>query len=248
MRQKFIIQNSQYVKPYHHLVAFDINNPKIYDCLIWGLEYYGYVSFILKLLSKVKFNKVAEVGCGDGKILLELAKKYPDKEFFGFDLSKEAIAFAKAFSYNFSNLSFFDTDFKDAENKYDVILCIETLEHIPDESIESFISTMYRNMNRNSTLIISVPTTNVILHRKHYRHYNSDLLKKQVSNKFDIIEKYYVHNSNWLYRLIRNIFINRFFITNMLTIRKMLFRLYNKKLQRANSKTGSHLIAVLRVK
>ena len=99
--------------------------------------------------------------CGDGKKLCELAKKYQNINFEGYDLSKRAILFAKAFSYGLNNLKFFDYDFKYANQKYDVILCIETLEHIPDNEIQEFLNIIYNKLKNNGILILTVPTTNL---------------------------------------------------------------------------------------
>ena len=39
--------------------------------------------------------RVLDVGCGRGKALLELARSYPESEFLGYDLSQEAVAWAR---------------------------------------------------------------------------------------------------------------------------------------------------------
>jgi len=178
-KDKFEIQDNQYIKPYHHLL--DLKKYKFFDVISWGLEYYSYVSFVIEYFEKILKNKniknVAEVGCGDGKILLELAMRYEDILFEGFDLSKRAVLFANAFSYGFDNLKFFDHDFKNSKKKYDVILCIETLEHIPDDEINDFLKTINNNLKNDGILLLTVPTTNLKLHPKHYRHYNINLLK-----------------------------------------------------------------------
>ena len=69
MKNKFKIQDSQYIKPYHHLL--NLKNYSFFDVLSWRLEYYSYVSFIIEYFDKLnntnKIKNVAEVGCGDGK-------------------------------------------------------------------------------------------------------------------------------------------------------------------------------------
>ena len=72
---KFDIQDSQYREPYHHYVSFDL--PGLQKHMRWGLRYYGYVSRVLALAAAAALQNVAEVGCGDGKILLELARRQP---------------------------------------------------------------------------------------------------------------------------------------------------------------------------
>ena len=165
MKNKFKIQDNQYVKPYHHLL--NLEKCSFFDVLSWGLEYYSYVSFVIEHFQKLSKNKnienVAEVGCGEGKILSELALRHKNILFEGFDLSKRAILFAKAFSYDLDNLKFFDCDFKNSKKKYDVILCIETLEHIPDNESDGFLEVIHNNLKDDGLLLLSVPATNLKL-------------------------------------------------------------------------------------
>ncbi len=241
---KFKLQEDQYLSPYHHFVDFD--KKKSYQFLYWGIEYYGYVSFILKLISKVrKKTNIAEVGCGDGKISLEIAKMLPSSSVEGYDLAGQAIQFAKSYSYHLPNCSFHEKDFKNSDKKYDLILAVEVLEHIPDNEINSFCNTISKKLNNDGNFIISVPSTNLPLNKKHYRHYNIEILKRQIGNDFVIKEYFYVHNENsLLYKFIRSLLINRLFILNVNSIRKFLFNYYKNNLIDANINTGSHLIAV----
>ncbi len=249
MEKKFKIQDLQYSKPYHHLVSFQENDERFFDSLKWGLEYYGYVSFILELAQKKSFEQVAEVGCGDGKILFELAQKYPERKFEGYDLSEKSITFANAYAYGLPHLSFFAKDFKEAEGKFDLILCVETLEHIPDEETDSFLKTIYEKMNTNSNLILSVPSTNLKLHKKHYRHYDLQLLKKQTGKLFNMEEHWFVHNFQATGCLFtRSLLYNRFIIINLPSARRLLFSWYRKYYRIATPKTGLHIVAILKKK
>ena len=251
MKSKFKIQDSQYIKPYHHLL--DLEKHAFFDVISWGLEYYSYVSFVTEYFEKILKNKniknVAEVGCGDGKILLELARRHEDILFEGFDLSKRAILFAKAFSYGFNNLKFFDCDFKNSKKKYNVILCIETLEHIPGNEIEGFLDAIYDNLKNDGLLLLTVPTVNLKLHPKHYRHYTKEILESQVKNYFVIREVYYLHNFKSLKtRILNFILLNPFFILNSKKFRKYIFEYYNKNLKFADKTTSAHLFAVIEKK
>ncbi|HPY88978.1 MAG TPA: hypothetical protein PLG34_13465, partial [Spirochaetota bacterium] len=71
---KFQLQSEEYVFPYHHLIDFEnINFSKSWA---YGIEYYFYSSEILNLLKNKSFQSIADIGCGDGKIALEIARLY----------------------------------------------------------------------------------------------------------------------------------------------------------------------------
>ncbi len=244
---KLELQEKEYYKPYHHLL--ELENYSFFDVLWWGLEYYSYVSFIVEYFSKIieqnDIRIVAEVGCGDGKILYELAKRYPKILFEGFDISKRAIKFAEAFSYGLNNIKFFGYDFKNAQKKYDIVLCIETLEHIPDTEVKNFLKTICNNLNDDGILILTVPTTNIKKRPKHYRHYDIRILQKQIQDYFIIREVYYLHNVGVKTRLISRLLVNSIFILNFAPLRKVLFKYYRNNLRVADAASGAHLFAIL---
>lgn len=242
-KDKFKIQENEYKTPYHHLVSFE-KDYKQYESLGWGLEYYSYVNCVLNYIKKSKVKQIVEVGCGDGKILLELAKQNPNKNFTGFDLSKKAIAFARAFSLGMKNLNFYDKDFSRNKKKYDLILCLEVLEHIPDKEVKKFIKILYDNLSKNGKLIFSVPTTNRKLISKHHRHYDLKLLKEQLNDFFRIEENFYLHKQNLFYKIIKNFLENPFFICKGKTGINFMKNLYIKLCKNANSENGSHLITI----
>lgn len=249
MKKKFKIQNSQYLEPYHHYVNVSKDEFKLLKSLFWGIEYYSYVSFLLNIVESLNFSKLVEVGCGDGKITLEIAKRFRNKNIEGYDLSEQAILFAKSYGFGYNNLSFYCEDFKKSKEKYDIILLVEVLEHIPDDEIESFMNLLASKLNTNGKLVLSVPSKNLKLHPKHYRHYNLNLLKNHVNSSFRIKSHYFVHNcKSKIYWLLNRVFVNRLFVLNEPIISKWLIKFYNKYFRKATSKNGAHLVAILEKK
>jgi ubiquinone/menaquinone biosynthesis C-methylase UbiE len=59
--------------------------------------------------------RVLDLGCGSGKIILELARLYPKSSFLGYDLSREAISRAResASREGLSNAKFVERDLSD---------------------------------------------------------------------------------------------------------------------------------------
>lgn len=235
--KKFAIQEAKYVFPYHHLVDFEkFSNYKV---AMEGIRYYGYMNRIIDMIRRSNFNSLLDVGCGDGKMIFEIMKFSKGKRVVGADLSEKAIRFARAFNYE-NGAEFYRGDLADIEEKFDIITLIETIEHIPDEQVERFISNIYDRLNGGGMLIVSVPTDNIPVAAKHYRHYNLDLLRKQFY-KFGLEETHYLikNNMNLINRLSR-----KFCSINI--IRQVLLFLSKKFLFNANKKNAAHIICVFK--
>lgn len=69
---------------------------------------------------------IAEIGCGPGVILSSLADQM-EGDFFGFDLSPEAIAMSR-----FHERVKLRVGSIEDMDKYDMVLCIDVMEHIED--------------------------------------------------------------------------------------------------------------------
>ena len=83
---------------------------------------------VLKAISRLtnKPATIAEIGCGPGAILSSLADQM-EAEFFGFDLSPEAIAMSRADKRVKLRMGGIED-----MSRYDLVLCIDVMEHIED--------------------------------------------------------------------------------------------------------------------
>jgi ubiquinone/menaquinone biosynthesis C-methylase UbiE len=75
--------------------------------------------------------KVLDLGCGSGRALILLAKNFPGSSFKGYDLSKEAIGYAKqeAKKEGLKNIKFFAKDLSnfDIKEKFDFITTFDAV-------------------------------------------------------------------------------------------------------------------------
>lgn len=60
---------------------------------------------MLRFMQDQMFQRILDIGCGDGKILYEYACKYKDKEFIGIDLSEKNIQVATS-KYSLPNVEY----------------------------------------------------------------------------------------------------------------------------------------------
>ena len=244
--KKFKKLDLAYYEPYHYY--FSIDPFSLHRELGWGLEYYSYVSFIIDYISELNFQKVIDVGCGDGFLLNNLAPKFKNASFLGIDFSDKAIQHAKAFKRS-DNANFIVDDIKNVDGEFDIVLLIEVLEHIADENIEYFISALKEKVKDNGILIVSVPTTNIPLIDTHHRHYDLNLLIKHIGDDCELINKFYVYDRNHIIiNLINRFLINRLFILRNKNIVQYLLKIAKKYIYYRNANKGAHLISIFEKK
>ncbi len=113
---------------------------------------------ILRSLDKKSFGKVADVGCADGNILRLLLEAGVIKSGCGFDVDREGLAQARAASANYPSLSYFHVaELDPAQHKraFDLVLCLETLEHVKDPA--EVLGTAIGLCAPGGTVLVSVP-------------------------------------------------------------------------------------------
>lgn len=104
-----------------------------------------------------KGKDVLDVACGYG-YGSAFMKILGAKSVTGFDLDLDAIAYAKK-NYPFCNFDVKDISkpILEYENKFDVIVSIETFEHIARHEIGNYIDNLKRWLKPNGTVIITTP-------------------------------------------------------------------------------------------
>jgi glycosyltransferase involved in cell wall biosynthesis/ubiquinone/menaquinone biosynthesis C-methylase UbiE len=113
------------------------------------------------------------------------------KKVYALDLMEENIEFGQC-SYDFNNINWIKGDvtklpFED--NKFDVYISFETLEHLSLDLVENYFKEAVRVLKENGIMIISTPNKegrkniNNPFHIKEYNFYEfNELLKKYFSN------------------------------------------------------------------
>jgi len=196
-KQKF--QEERYIYPYHYITIASAEFK-----LIWGIESDLRHEYLKNKIIAIKPKTILDVGCGDARLFYELKgwSKRNKVKLIGVDYSKNAIRFAKAFN---PSATFYARDATDLNltRKSDLILFIETLEHIKPKEINKVLKGISKQMHRNSKLIISVPTKNVPLQKKHYQHFTPESLKKTLSSNFKVNNMEGLNESGVKYSLFK---------------------------------------------
>lgn len=103
-------------------------------------------------------GKLLDYGCGDGTFLAMAASRIP--EGLGADIAEDQITDCRARLTAIPNLRFCtiaDLKGRVHEHAYDLVTCMETLEHCTDAVAEIVLSDLARLVSPEGRVIISVP-------------------------------------------------------------------------------------------
>lgn len=228
--QRLIIQNSathgSHVNITHNMSSnktfynkYHEKNGKFFSVIRENdLTYFYILPVVRKALELVRAKdlskiNVLDVGCGVGTLAFYLAKKGYAVD--AFDISSSAIAICKEFKAfsGMRNIRFYNQDVSNlkTDKRYDIVLCTEVIEHIPDD--KHFLQSVSKLMKRNGLLVLSTPSVHAPLYRLgflkkfdtevgHLRRYQMETLIKLIETSgFTVLHT----------RRVESIFRNSFF-------------------------------------
>jgi trans-aconitate 2-methyltransferase len=110
-----------------------------------------------------KNHKMLEIGCGIGTVTYLLANFLEEGSITALDISPKSIEIAKKHLSQFSNVRLLAADIlKEEDNasleeKYDVILLPDVLEHIPKEFHGNLFKNLKNKLSNNGFILIHIP-------------------------------------------------------------------------------------------
>lgn len=140
------------------------------------------------LREKLDNRSVLEVGFGTGAGVVQYASKVQSVD--AIELDPGAVDFAQK-AFPISNVNWIHSDICDYDTKkrYGFMVCIETMEHIPDDA--KAIENMYRLLHRNGILFISARNANADLRRwtdLHERELKAEEFHAFLAKHFEEVE------------------------------------------------------------
>jgi SAM-dependent methyltransferase len=87
---------------------------------------------IKRLITPLEFETVLDAGCGQGTLLRELRAEFPHIKLTGTDISPLAIDLARQ-TVPEGKFWVLDSTKEHLDERFDLIVCSEVLEHIPDD-------------------------------------------------------------------------------------------------------------------
>lgn len=151
------------------------------------------ISELEKVLQKVKKKKVEilDYGCGVGTVDFYLASK--GCNVLGIDISKDAIHICResAHAIGVSKRTRFEVLNTKVKSTFDIIICSEVIEHVPNDI--DLLKKLSKYLKKNGYLIVTTPSVNAPLFRLglatnfdrrvgHLRRYDPNSLIKQIKS------------------------------------------------------------------
>lgn len=170
--------------PLNHAVLYNskANTDKFYadEKSVASYENETRVSFYREIIVEIarvvdvgKINSVADVSAGTGKLLSEFKQKYPHKKFNGFEFSDTALELCKK---NCPDIQFGKIDlYKPLDKNFDLVLCVDTLEHL--EHPEIAIANMLAMLNPQGNLFLVVPNGRYDSFEGHVHYWSPESFK-----------------------------------------------------------------------
>lgn len=122
--------------------------------------------YIRKILRKIipeiqnANPKILDAGTGFGQYTYFIAKNFPGTKILAVDIKEDYLKDASEFfqKANLRNVEFMIDDLTkmNYENEFDLILCVDVMEHIEDDL--SVLKNFYRALKQNGTLVINTPS------------------------------------------------------------------------------------------
>lgn len=132
-------------------------------------------TLMLKILELYKPNRIADIGCGDGWYCSQF-KKNGYKLVHGFEGSWDMIkngVFDEIFLMDLSKMQL-------VQDKYDLVLCLEVGEHIPNEFEQTFIDNIASFCEKELILSWAIPNQNGRGHvnERSLEYVQSEMIKR----------------------------------------------------------------------
>ncbi len=144
------------------------------------------------------------------------------------DMSERALRFAGAFNPDIQFICGDITDPALMEGKFDVITLIKTLEHIKPTDVPTFVEALARRLDDDGTIVITVPSRNLSLTRKHYQHFDLKSLSRAVRPHLAVTEHHFLNKSSCWDKVLRRCLVNKLFILNNGRLLNLIYRAYRR--------------------
>lgn len=177
------LQEEQYRFPYHYLPTYDGRRFSQLQYWSWGFRYLGRLEVTLDLVGRLGFQSLIDIGCGDGRFLEEARKRWPGKTLLGIDSSDAAVTLARRMIPDVLVESR-DILRSPLDGSFDIATLLDVIEHVPPDSLPSFLHSVSRAIRPGGYLVLTVPHRNEKLIDKHYQHFDADRLRKVLACDF----------------------------------------------------------------
>jgi 2-polyprenyl-3-methyl-5-hydroxy-6-metoxy-1,4-benzoquinol methylase len=104
---------------------------------------------------KIKEGRILDIGCATGLITESLPYYFPKAKIYGCDISVAAIAYNKKFGSKKISYKTMNKKLPYPSNYFDVCLCIDVLEHVPD--VDFLLKEVKRVLKKDGVFMGAIP-------------------------------------------------------------------------------------------
>jgi ubiquinone/menaquinone biosynthesis C-methylase UbiE len=110
---------------------------------------------VLEMFSRHKFDRILDVGCGDGNFSTLIGKACNAKEIYGIEISEKGVESAKKKGVKCYKLDIDEEYFPFENNYFDAVFAGEIIEHLFDP--DHFLDEVYRVMKPGGIFVLTTP-------------------------------------------------------------------------------------------
>jgi methionine biosynthesis protein MetW len=110
---------------------------------------------VLEIFSKYEFERILDVGCGDGNFSMLIGKACRAKEVYGIEISEKGVEMARKNGVKCYQLDVDEEDFPFEDNFFDAVFAGEIIEHLYDT--DHFLNEAYRVLKADGILVLTTP-------------------------------------------------------------------------------------------
>jgi methionine biosynthesis protein MetW len=118
---------------------------------------------VLEIFSKYEFERILDVGCGDGNFSVLLKEACKAREVYGIEISEKGVEMARNNGVKAFQLDIDEEDFPFEDNYFDAIFAGEVIEHLFDP--DHFLEEVHRTLKLGGYFVLSTPNLAAIHNR-----------------------------------------------------------------------------------
>ena len=110
---------------------------------------------VLEIFSKYRFERILDVGCGDGNFSVLLKEACKAEEVCGVEISEKGVESARKNGVKAFQLDMDEEDFPFEDSCFDAVFAGEIIEHLFDP--DRFLDEVYRVLKAQGFFVLSTP-------------------------------------------------------------------------------------------
>jgi ubiquinone/menaquinone biosynthesis C-methylase UbiE len=118
---------------------------------------------VINIFSRYKFDRILDIGCGDGNFSVLLKEACKAREVYGIEISEKGVESARNNGVKAFQLNVDDEDFPFKNDYFDAVFCGHLIEHLYDP--DHLLDEVYRTLKRRGVFVITTASLSSWINR-----------------------------------------------------------------------------------